>query len=398
MSPNGTVRSLAAFNDGTGMALYVGGAFTNIGGVNAANVAKWRPGTGWSAMGAGLSSLSTSTFGAVYSLCVHDDDGAGPHPAALYATGLVQFTGSTEVTNVVRWTGSTWASVGTGAGPNGTGGACLASLDLDGPGGQPPKLYFGGVFLPIAVWDGTTWTQDNNTPSATVISAIGAFDVGDGMYLYAGGDFGSPFQGSLARKTANGWEEVGNSPLFPNGGGSGGTVEAGCVQSLMMYTDSTGPALYMTGIFGSLANNGYVNVAKFNGTWSGVGGGLASRFPGPDGRGTSLAVFDDGGGPALFVGGKFERFYPNASDTALNNWHSTYDIAKWGCMAAPHSCCRDFDGDGDVGTDADINAFFACLAGNCCPTCCGADFNGDGDVGTDQDIDSFFRVLAGMPC
>ncbi len=322
--------------------------------------------------------------------------GRGRTLQSLYATGLIQFTGSTEVTNVVRWTGNTWVSVGTGAGPNGTGGACLASLALSG--GQPPKLYFGGVMLPIAVWDGTTWTQDDVTPTATVVSALGAFDVGDGMYLYAGGDFYAPFTGSLARKTANGWEEVGNSPLFPNGGGSGGTVEAGCVESMMMYTDSTGPALYMTGIFGSLQSNGYVNVAKFNGAWSGVGGGLASRFPGPDGRGTSLAVFDDGGGPALFVGGKFERFYPNSSDTALNNWHATYDIAKWGCTAASHSCCNDFDGDGDVGTDLDINAFFACLSGNCCPTCCSADFNGDGDVGTDADLDSFFRVLAGMPC
>jgi sugar lactone lactonase YvrE len=60
----------------------------------------------------------------------------------------------------------------------------------------------------------------------------------------------------------------------------------------------------------------------------------------------------------------------------------------------------DFDGDGDVGTDADIEAFFACLAGNCCGTCFpgGADFNGDGDTGTDADIESFFRVLAGGPC
>ena len=60
----------------------------------------------------------------------------------------------------------------------------------------------------------------------------------------------------------------------------------------------------------------------------------------------------------------------------------------------------DFDGDGDLGTDADIEAFFACLAGICCETCFpgGADFNGDGDIGTDADIESFFRVLAGGPC
>jgi hypothetical protein len=60
----------------------------------------------------------------------------------------------------------------------------------------------------------------------------------------------------------------------------------------------------------------------------------------------------------------------------------------------------DFNGDGDFGTDADIEAFFACLAGNCCANCYsgGSDFNADGDFGTDADIESFFRVLAGGPC
>jgi hypothetical protein len=63
------------------------------------------------------------------------------------------------------------------------------------------------------------------------------------------------------------------------------------------------------------------------------------------------------------------------------------------------TCTNDYNDDGDVGTDADIEAFFACLAGNCCATCpSDADFNGDGDVGTDEDIESFFRVLAGGAC
>jgi hypothetical protein len=61
---------------------------------------------------------------------------------------------------------------------------------------------------------------------------------------------------------------------------------------------------------------------------------------------------------------------------------------------------RDFNGDGDLGGDADIEAFFACLAGQCCASCWpfGADFNADGDSGTDQDIEAFFRVLSGAPC
>jgi hypothetical protein len=67
---------------------------------------------------------------------------------------------------------------------------------------------------------------------------------------------------------------------------------------------------------------------------------------------------------------------------------------------APTCGNQDFNGDGDFGTDQDIEAFFACLAGNCCAACWpgGADFNGDGDTGTDADIEAFFRVLGGGTC
>jgi glucose/arabinose dehydrogenase len=69
-------------------------------------------------------------------------------------------------------------------------------------------------------------------------------------------------------------------------------------------------------------------------------------------------------------------------------------------MGAIPCATSDFNGDGDIGTELDIEAFFECLAGNCCPTCwhLGADFNADGDVGTDADIEAFFRVLAGGTC
>jgi hypothetical protein len=70
-------------------------------------------------------------------------------------------------------------------------------------------------------------------------------------------------------------------------------------------------------------------------------------------------------------------------------------------LVEPPTCgSADFNCDGDVGTDADIEAFFACIAGTCpappCPN--NADFNADGDIGTDADIESFFRVLGGGPC
>lgn len=59
--------------------------------------------------------------------------------------------------------------------------------------------------------------------------------------------------------------------------------------------------------------------------------------------------------------------------------------------------CSDFNGDGDIGTDQDIEAFFACLGGACCQTCPhNADVNCDGDIGNDADIEDFFRALGGV--
>jgi hypothetical protein len=68
-------------------------------------------------------------------------------------------------------------------------------------------------------------------------------------------------------------------------------------------------------------------------------------------------------------------------------------------LACQGTCgTSDFNNDGDFGTDADIEAFFACLGGNCCPLCGTSDFNADGDFGTDADIEAFFRVLGGGNC
>jgi hypothetical protein len=67
-------------------------------------------------------------------------------------------------------------------------------------------------------------------------------------------------------------------------------------------------------------------------------------------------------------------------------------------VVIPPCGSADFDGDGDVGSDFDIEAFFACIGGDCCPMCESPDFDGDGDPGTDFDIEAFFRVLGGGNC
>jgi V8-like Glu-specific endopeptidase len=61
-------------------------------------------------------------------------------------------------------------------------------------------------------------------------------------------------------------------------------------------------------------------------------------------------------------------------------------------------CSADFDGDGDPGTDADVEAFFRAMAGSPCPTCGSTDIDGDGEASTDFDVEAFFRAMAGEGC
>jgi hypothetical protein len=94
-------------------------------------------------------------------------------------------------------------------------------------------------------------------------------------------------------------------------------------------------------------------------------------------------------------------YYIELSQKSATTALARYENMGFNFVATgPGPCCRsDYNGDGDVGTDADIESFFACLSGVCCATCPpNADFNCDGDNGTDADIESFFRVLAGGAC
>ena len=96
-----------------------------------------------------------------------------------------------------------------------------------------------------------------------------------------------------------------------------------------------------------------------------------------------------------------QPFAPSLGETTLIDF-STIPGNQYVVIPPGGPVCgsADFNCDGDTGTDADIEAFFACLAGTCpqAPCTSTADFNGDGDIGTDADIEAFFRVLAGGTC
>src|SRR5262249_38773986 len=90
------------------------------------------------------------------------------------------------------------------------------------------------------------------------------------------------------------------------------------VLALGAFDDGSGPALYVGGEFTAAGGVVATGIAKWDGTgWSALGSGLAGAHPivavG------SRTVFDDGSGPALYAGGDF---------TAAGSV-AAIDIAAW---------------------------------------------------------------------
>lgn len=134
----------------------------------------------------------------VCALAVHDDDGSGPNPPALYVGGDFSSAGGVANTSgIARWDGAAWSSVGNGVDNPGIVFS-LAAYDL----GTGPKLYAGGTFSAvrnsggaavstanIARWDGTGWSDIGGTDGT--VFALQGFDDGSGPQLFAGGSFGN---------------------------------------------------------------------------------------------------------------------------------------------------------------------------------------------------------------
>ncbi|MFN0244559.1 MAG: hypothetical protein ACKVWV_16850 [Planctomycetota bacterium] len=82
----------------------------------------------------------------------------------------------------------------------------------------------------------------------------------------------------------------------------------GVVRALCVFDDGSGPALYVGGSFNAIGPIQATGLARYDGTdWSTVGGSLPILASNDPTRGVyALTVFDDGNGPALYASGFFE--------------------------------------------------------------------------------------------
>jgi hypothetical protein len=285
---NGSVLALAVH----GGALHLGGTFTVAGGVAAGHIARWDA-SGFSALGA--------IDGAVEALISHDD-GSG---SKLYAGGSFSNAGGVGVGNIARWNGSSWESVGTSvAAPPGVSGPVYA-LERFTDGGIGFKLFVGGAFTSssggaarnVARWNGTTWTSVGSGPSNGVDGTVWALEA-DGGALYVGGEFEHAGNGivcrAIARWSAGAWNAMGSGMFHPTG-------QTGWVGALNIYDDGMYRRLYAGGEFEYAGGQPAKNLAVWTGSaWSGQIGTSMT--------GMSLPVYALGEfGFELYAGGAFDQ-------------------------------------------------------------------------------------------
>ena len=134
------------------------------------------------------------------------------------------------------------------------------------------------------------------------VYCLGSFDDGGGRALYVGGRFETV--GGVTANTIAKWDGATWSAL-----GSGTNTD---VRTMVEFDDGSGAALYVASNFTTAGGVNARDIAKWNGsTWSAVGSGM----DGINHSVSALAVFNDGGGPALYAGGDFS----GAGGVAANN-------------------------------------------------------------------------------
>lgn len=265
--------------------LFVGGYFSQAGGIEASGIAKW-DGVNWSPLDTGVSFISYS--GIVYSMAVKDNE--------LYAGGQFDTAGGVAVTNIAKWNGSRWLNIGNvtyESNHHSTSPSYVYTLAV-----LDSQLYIGGVFNTaggvaahnVARWNGSSWFALGS--GAGQVRSITV----SGDNLFVGGNFddaGGIEANHIAKWNGNSWSALGS--------GINNTIYALAASDNGLYA---GGRFTTVGKFGKMRH-----IAKWNGsTWL------------PLGEGVSWDVFALAlSGTDLYVGGRF---------TAAGGIEANH-IAKW---------------------------------------------------------------------
>ncbi|MEW6252621.1 MAG: hypothetical protein AB1716_18440 [Planctomycetota bacterium] len=219
--------------------------------------------------------------GDVYALASFDD-GRGP---ALWVGGNFRLAGDVVSSGLARWTGTRWEP----AAPAWSATIRAFAIFDDGRG---PALYAGGYPRNLLRWNGSQWVPLGPALTDDIL-CLEVWDDGTGPALYAGGAFrraGGLEVNCVAKWDGRAWSALGSGvwDWWPE------------VNALAVYDDGGGAALYVGGAFSSAGGVPAANIARWDGrAWAPLAGGGANN------KVTALCSYDDGSGPALYVGGWF---------------------------------------------------------------------------------------------
>lgn len=246
---NGIVYSLLHKGDD----LYVGGFFSMAGSTSATNIARW-DGTNWHALGDGLYGATNGFFNGTALSMTLDSNGD------VIVAGNFRYAGGVEVNNVARWDGTQWHALGNGVFNGGSAQAVNAVATLGN------NVYVAGLFKSasgvnatnLARWDGAQWHSMGSGPLGTnnALAIVGT-------NIYTAGNF-TNLSGVAARHVAR-WTGSAWAPLAP------GT--AGEILTRVSCLGTDGTNLYAGGDFIQAGNAGALCIAKWDGDqWSALAG------------------------------------------------------------------------------------------------------------------------------
>jgi hypothetical protein len=233
--------------------VYVGGTFTNVGGINVSNIAHW-DGFNWWNLGFGFD----STVGA---LAVSGN--------LVYAgggfTNVIDPPFTFPVNHIAMWDGFNWYNLGSGVNANGTVNSIAVSGNL---------VYVGGTFTNasgvtanrIAVWDGGNWNSLGTGSANGVNGTVLAIAV-NGTDVYVAGTFTNA--GTTVVRGVAKWDGASWSGL-----GSGATIAGSAAEVRALAFGGDGK-LYCCGRFTNISGVAASSIARWDGTkWEALGNGF----------------------------------------------------------------------------------------------------------------------------
>ncbi|MBZ0171403.1 MAG: hypothetical protein K8E66_03395 [Phycisphaerales bacterium] len=315
------VASFAVHDDGSGESLYAIGQFGSAGAAaGTTNLARW-DGAAWNSVGGGLPGQFANA------LAVYQGD--------LFAGGYFDSAdGVAGTEKLARWDGAQWHSMN--ADMSHFADSVWDVLTFDDGSGE--KLFIAGNYTDIgapggpshlSTWDGTNYDSVGATIGGAVpliVLDLAVADLGGGPRLYASGRFLNI--GGVAANNIAVWDGAAWSPL-----GGGLTQSSGFAQVATMteFDDGSGPALYAGGSFQFAGGTPAVRVARWDGsTWTPMGAGFQSTVQ-------ELVVFDDGSGESLYAVGSFEADTGGIDHIAKwtgSVWEQVGDGADANCFGA----------------------------------------------------------------